>query len=181
MKTVPTIQTLSKLGKILSRIAFIFAVIGFVGCIAGLISAAFGNGSIIKLGNVSLHGMISAFDEANLKGVAASLAGWLILCAGEAVLAKFAEAYFVHELKAGMPFTLAGAKELLRLGVFAIALPAVSHLAANIAQKITVGKMGVALHPAMLQLGLEKSITLGVMMIVMSLLCRHGAELTEGK
>ena len=181
MKTLPTIQKLSKLGKVLSRIAFIFAVIGFVGCIAGLISAAFGNGSIIKLGSVSLHGMISASGEANLKGVAAALTGWLILCAGEAVLAKFAEAYFVHELKAGTPFTLAGAKELLRLGVLAIALPAVSHLAANIAQEITAGIMGVTLHPAMLQLGLEESITLGVMMIVMSLLCRHGAELAEGK
>ena len=92
MKALPTIQKLSKLGKVLSRIAFIFAVIGFVGCIAGLISAAFGNGSIIKLGSVSLHGMISASGEANLKAVAAALVGWLILCAGEVVLAKFAEA-----------------------------------------------------------------------------------------
>ena len=98
MKTLPTIQKLSKLGKALSKIAFIFAAIGFAGCIAGVISAAFGNGSIIKLGNVSLHGMISASGEANMKGVAAALTGWLILCAGEAVLAKFAEAYFVHEL-----------------------------------------------------------------------------------
>ena len=76
-----------------------------------------------------------------MKAVAAALVGWLILCAGEAVLAKFAEAYFVHELKAGTPFTLAGAKELLRLGVLAIALPAGSHLAANIAQEITAGIM----------------------------------------
>ena len=36
MKTLGTIQKLYKIGKILSRIAFIISVIGFCGCIAAL-------------------------------------------------------------------------------------------------------------------------------------------------
>lgn len=37
MKSLNTIQKLSKIGKVLSKIAFIFSVIGFCGCIAGLL------------------------------------------------------------------------------------------------------------------------------------------------
>ena len=47
----------------------------------------------------------------------AGVCGWLIVCAGQAVLAKFAETYFKNKLQAGTPFTFGGAKELLRLGV----------------------------------------------------------------
>ena len=40
MKNLKTLQTLSKMGKILSRIAFVFAMIGACGCIMGLLSVA---------------------------------------------------------------------------------------------------------------------------------------------
>ena len=42
------------------------------------------------------------------------------ICAGEAVLAKFAEHYFKRELTDGTPFNLGGAKELMRLGILTI-------------------------------------------------------------
>ncbi len=113
MKSLKTIQTLSKIGKVLSKIAFIFSVIGFCGCIAGIVSLTFGNGSLIKIGGVTLHGLISDNLGYNIKSIGAALAGWMIVCAGEAILAKFAEGYFRNELNAGMPFTYAGAKELM--------------------------------------------------------------------
>lgn len=53
-----TIQKLSKIGKVLSKIAFIIFVIGVCGCIVGLLSLRFGNGRLIKLGGVTLHGLI---------------------------------------------------------------------------------------------------------------------------
>ncbi len=40
MKTLNTIQKLSKIGKVLSRSAFIFCIIGFCGCIVGILSMA---------------------------------------------------------------------------------------------------------------------------------------------
>ena len=61
MKSLNTIQKLSKIGKVLSKIAFIFSVIGFCGCIAGLFSLNFGNSSLIKSGGVTLHILI--FDN----------------------------------------------------------------------------------------------------------------------
>lgn len=111
------IQKLSKLGRVLSKIAFVFSAIGICGCIAGLLILCFGNGSLIKIGGVTLHALVSEEYGYNIKSISAAFSGWMVVCAGEAVLAKFAEVYFKNELRAETPFTLAGAKELLRLGI----------------------------------------------------------------
>ncbi len=180
MKSLSTIQRLSKIGKVLSKIAFIFSVIGFCGCIAGLLSLSFGNGSLIKIGGVTLHSLISEEYGYNIKSITAALSGWLIVCAGEAVLAKFAEVYFKNELTAGTPFTLAGAKEMLRLGILTLAIPTGCAVMGSIVEGIIVGFMKVPKTAAMdMSFDNEQSIALGVMFIVISLLCRYGAELME--
>ena len=122
MKTLETIQRFSRLGRTLSKAAFVLAVIGFCGCVLGLFSLALGSDGAIHWGGVTIHGVLTGVEE--LGSVRAVLAGWLILCAGEAVLAKFAERYFRNELTAGTPFTLAGAGELRRLGILSLVLPA---------------------------------------------------------
>ena len=181
MKTLKTIQALSKLGKILSKIAFIFSVIGFCGCIAGLLSLNFGNGGLIKIGGVTLHGLVSENLGFDIKSISAALAGWLIVCAGEAVLAKFAEAYFKNELKAGTPFTLSGARELLRLGILTLAVPTGCVVAGRIVEGIAAGFMKTERASSIdMYFDNAASIALGVMFIVISLLCRYGAELRDG-
>lgn len=180
MKSLSTIQRLSKIGKVLSKIAFIFSVIGFCGCIAGLLSLSFGNGSLIKIGGVTLHGLISSDYGYNIKSITAALSGWMVICAGEAVLAKSAEVYFKNELTAGTPFTLAGAKEMLRLGILTLAIPTGCAVVGSIVEGIIAGFMKVEQAAAMdLYFDNESSIALGVMFIVISLLCRYGAELIE--
>lgn len=158
MNTAHTLQKLSKLGKILSKIAFIFAVIGFVGCIVGIASAQFGSGPILKLGG-------------------AALSGWLVICAGEAVLAKFAEVYFSNVLKAETPFTLAGAKELLRLGILTAAIPTGCAVLGDIVQGVVSGLLRVTADGAMdVYTECGSALVLGMAFILGSLLCRLGAE-----
>ena len=55
MRSLKTIQKLSSLGSILSKIAFVLSVVGFCGCIAGLIGLRFGS----ELGDIRLHGLIA--------------------------------------------------------------------------------------------------------------------------
>ena len=64
MKSLNTIQSLSKLGKVLSKIAFILAVVGFCGCIAGLLSLSFGNGGLLKLGYTSRRRFSAGWSSA---------------------------------------------------------------------------------------------------------------------
>lgn len=180
MKSLVTIQKLSKVGSVLSKIAFIFSIIGFCGCIAGLLSLQIGNGGLIKIGGVTLHGLISEEYGYNIKSITAALAGWLIVCAGEAVLAKFAERYFKNELQAGTPFTLAGAKELLRLGILTLALPTGCAVAGSIVEGVVAGFLNVTKAAAMdLYFSNEASIALGVLFLIGSPLCRYGAALRE--
>lgn len=143
MKSLNTIQKLSKIGTVLSKIAFIFSVIGFCGCIAGLLSLNFGNGSLIKIGGVTLHALISVEYGYNIKSITATLSGQMIICAGEAVLAKFAEVYFKNELRAETPFTHARAKELLRLGILTLTIPTGCAVVGSIVEGIIAGFMKV--------------------------------------
>ena len=178
VKSLHTIQTLSKIGKILSKIAWILSVIGFCGCIAGLLSLSFGNGSLIKLGGVTLHGLISEEAGYSIKSITTALSGWMIVCAGEAVLAKFAEVFFQNELNAETPFTLSGAKELLRLGILTLAIPTGCAVVGSIVEGVAAGFLNAPKAAVMdLSFDNEASIALGIMMILGSLLCRYGAEL----
>ena len=180
MKSLDTIQKLSKIGRVLSKIAFLFSVIGFCGCIAGLLSLSFGNGSLIKIGGVTLHALISEEYGYNIKSITVALSGWMIICAGKAVLSKFAEVYFKNELKAETPFTLVGAKGLLLLGILTLAIPTGCAVAGSIVEGIIAGFMQVEKAEAMdIYFDNAASIALGIMFILGSLLCRYGAELKE--
>lgn len=175
MKTLETIQRFSRLGRTLSRTAFILAVVGFCGCVLGLFSLALGSDGVMRWGGVTIHGVLAGVEE--LGSVRAALVGWLILCAGEAVLAKLAERYFRNELTAGTPFTLAGAGELRRLGILSLVLPAGCAAAACMVEGIVAGFSGGAQEIAgdLWQDG-GVGIALGVMFLALSLLCRYGAE-----
>ena len=50
MKSLQTIQKLYQIAKVLSRIAFVCSIVGFCGCILGMITAAFGSSEVLKLG-----------------------------------------------------------------------------------------------------------------------------------
>ena len=177
MKTLNTIQKLSKIGQVLSRIVFAFCIIGFCGCIVGILSMALG-APTLKIGGVTLESILSIEAGVTTGTVYAAMAVGMILCAGDAVLAKFAEHYFKRELADGTPFTFAGAKEMQRLGILTICLPIVTQIVAEIVHAVMEQTMqGVA----PLQLDNDGSVTLGIMFIVLSLICRYGAELREEK
>ena len=62
MKTLNNIQKLSKIGKVLSRIMFIFSIIGFCGCIVVILSMAPG-APTLKIVGVTLESILSIEAE----------------------------------------------------------------------------------------------------------------------
>ena len=177
MKTLGTIQKLWKLGKVLCRVVFIFCIVGLCGCAAGIISMALG-APTLKFGGVTLGSILSISAGVTTGTVYAAMTAGAILCAGEAVLAKFAEHYFGRELADGTPFSLAGAAELMRLGILTICIPIGTQVIAEIVHAVMEQAMeGVA----PLRLENAGSAALGVMFLVMSLLCRYGAEMQTGE
>lgn len=176
------LHKIAKIGKILSKVAFVFSMIGICGCLVGLLSNLFGSGKIFKIGGVTIYGLLTDLGAYNVKSISTALVAWLIVCIGQVVLAKFAELYFGNALMAGTPFTKAGARELRRLGIMEMAIPTGSVVLAEIVQGIMTGFMnGTADGGTDLNFDNEVSIIVGVMFIACSFLCGYGAEVLEGK
>ena len=177
MKTLNTIQKLSKVGKILCRIIFIFCLVGAIGCAVGIIGLAAVPGTL-QIGGVTIHGLIEENAEVSVGTCYAAMATGLILCAGEAVLCKLAGKYFEGELAAGTPFTFEGAKEMIRLGVYTICIPIGTGMVASIVYAVL--KLALAdVAPLDWSAFGSGSLGLGIMFIISGLLCRHGAEVKE--
>ena len=98
------------------------------------------------------------------------------------MLARFAEICFKNEGRAGTPFTQSGAKELTRLGILALTIPAGSSIVGSIVEGIVAGGMNVETD-ALLNRYFDPAvnIALGVMFLLIALLCRYGAELRQEK
>ena len=174
-KTLKTIQTLCKVGRILSKITFIICIVGAALCVAGIISLA-----LIPEG-IKFDGLTILVEKhvgVSVNTCYAAMAAGIPLCAGGAVLAKFEELYFKRELASGTPFTFDGAKELIRLGVLTIAIPAVAALVAA----IIFGVMRAVLPDVdEIKYNIHLYLGMGIGYIFAGLLCRYGTELFAKK
>ena len=177
MKTLNTIQTLSKISKIISKIIIICSIVGLCCCIVGIISLAFSMESF-KLGGVTFESILQ--DKANLSEgmLYAEMAQGIVYCIGTIILAKFAENYFKRELNEGTPFTFNGAKELMRLGILSICIPIGEQIISSIVYTVLT-KVLTNVAPTKFQV--VDSVSVGIALIVISLLCRYGAELKSIK
>jgi len=173
MKSLITIQKLMKAGKILSKIAFIVSIVGFCITIVCMISLGIGFDSF-KIGGVTVYGIIKNSTNMSFQEIYAMLVSSIIMLAGEAVLAKFAERYFKKELKVGTPFDDSTSKDLLNLGILAIVIPIGTQIISEIINAL-IGEFSAT----EISFSVEISGTgmLGIMFIVMSFVCRYGAEL----
>lgn len=173
-KSLKTIQTISKVGKIISDIIFIFSIIGAVACIIAVSALASSQ-------NVVLEGqsMIDLIESVGINFVTVmfSCAASILACIGSAVVAKFASNYFANELEDGTPFTYAGSKELLRLGILATAIPVAISIIISVAFTITKIFWPMLSEEAIANDSV--SIVFGLMLIVLSIVFKHGAEIVE--
>ena len=174
--TLKIIQTVSKVGKIISKIVYVCCIIGFCGCVIGIIAFACGT-QILKFDGVSIEEWLEK-AQTNSASVYNAMVVGLVLCSAEAVLAKFGEKYFTRELADGTPFNLDGAKELTRLGILTIVIP----LGAVILSAIIQG-IFKACVPEVIKVELSNyvSVSMGLVLLLTSLICKYGAEITEAK
>ncbi|MCQ4023265.1 MULTISPECIES: hypothetical protein [unclassified Ruminococcus] len=172
--SLKTIQVLAQIGRVLSKIAWICCIVGAAGCLIGIASLAVGVDEVFKIGGVTIYGLIKNETGMSVGSMYASMAVGMILCLGEIALALFAERYFKNELKAGTPFTLAGANEMTRLGILAICIPVGTTIVAEIAYQVI---NAVFLNVERMNIDNFVSVGLGIAFLVMSVVLRYGAQL----
>lgn len=172
--TLKIIQTVSKVGKVISKIVYICCIIGFCGCVIGIIAFACG-AQILKFGGASIEEWLEK-SQTNSASVYNAMVVGLVMCSAETVLAKFGEHYFIRELADGTPFNLGGAKELMRLGILTIAIPLGAVILSAIIQGIF---KACAPEVVKVELGNYVSVSMGLVLLLTSLICKYGAEITE--
>lgn len=171
-KSLKTVQTVCKVCKVLAEIAFVmFVVIVALMLAAAIFIGAGKMDALMSSGGVVLDDMLQQTGVTQEYMVAVFVCLTIIIAA-EAVVAKFINVYFKHELKAGTPFTFEGAKEMLRLGIITIAVPAGASLVATIVFGIMAAGSGLDS-----EFNFEISLGMGLMFLALSPLLKHGTEL----
>lgn len=176
-KTLKKIQGFAKLGKILSRIVFVFCIVGIVFCLIGIAGVAFLPEEVM-VGSVSITGVATVSEEVTKGMVYAALAAIIVACIGELIVSARAVSYFKYELETGTPFTLKGAKKLKNLGILSIVLPIVFMILSEVVFMVVASELsGIS------EFNLHETVSIGsgIGMILVSLILKYGAELTEKK
>lgn len=171
MRSLQTIQKTFRVFGVLTKIAYIFCIVGASFCAVGALCALawYAGGQVLTLFGEPI--MVIADGEA-LKRTLAVLLSDLIYLTVDAALLYFAYRYFKIEQSEGTPFTENGAALLNRLGIRCIWMPIVAIALASV---VTVC------------LGVERSgdisnlpgVVTGIVLILASLIFRYGAELEQ--
>ncbi len=169
MKSLKTVQTISKVLSILATIAFVFTIIGAAGSLIGGFSLFFAQ----FLGQDIVDMIVAETHAPNISKLAIALIAESFFLAGVAVALGFTCRYLKNELKDGTPFTYRGSRELLYTGIISIAVPAGTLLISSVITAI----FGV---PEDLITN-NYDITSGVLMILISFIFTYGADISAQK
>ncbi len=160
-KALSNILTVFKVARILAKVAFILCIVGGAGCLLGLITLPF-------------VGLVAPAEVSLSTAYFGCLSG-LIACAGEILLAFWAEKYFKSVLDAGTPFTFAGAKECFRFGIASLIVSASVSVAVGMISFLFF--LFAAPSLAESDVNLSFSLSTGLFFLFLSMIFKYGAEL----
>ena len=167
-KTFRVFQTLSKIAMILS---FVWAGLAALGLLCGMVW--YSGGNVFGASQELLYSLTVTGGLTEMIGV---LLVDMILALTDGTLLVFALRYFKLEQADGTPFTQHGADRVLRLGILTIVLPLVAAiLSALVCEFLTLPQDAVR------DWGNLGSLTMGIVLILVSLIFRYGAELETQK
>ena len=171
MEQLQKIQKAAHVFEILTKIAYIFSIVGAVLCAVGALCAfSYASGGQV----FSLFGepvTIFSTTRPMTETMAVMLADFVMLVT-EAILLSFALRYLRAEQADGTPFTVSGADTLKKLGIRCIWMPIVAMvLASVIGECYNVENLSIDSN--------LPSLATGVVLILASMLFRYGAALEE--
>ena len=167
-KTFRVFQTLSKIAMILS---FVWAGVSALGLLCGIVW--YFGGNVMGASQELLYSLTVTGGLTEMIGV---LLVDMILALTDGILLVFVLRYFKLEQADGTPFTQRGADRIFRLGILTIVLPLVAAiLSALVCEFLTLPQDAVS------DWGNLNSLTMGIVLILASLIFRYGAELQTQK
>ena len=171
MKSLQTVQKTFRVFQVLTKIAFIFSVVGASICAVGALCAVtwYNGGEVFSL----FGEPVTIFASGKgLNQTLAVLLSDLVYLTADAILLAFAGRYFKVEQAEGTPFTENGANLIRKLGIRCIWMPIVAIVMASV---ITVC-LGAERRGDISNL---PSVVTGIVLILASVIFRYGAELEK--
>lgn len=173
MRSLETIQKTFHVFEILTKVARILCIVAACMCAACILCAVtyYNGGRVISLFGQPLQIFPAGTDLTHI--LARLLAHTVVLC-GNILLLVFAGQYFKAERAAGTPFTQDGADRLKRLGIRCIYVPIVALVVAAVVIEL-LGAVDVKDSIS----GNLPSLSVGLILLLASVIFRYGAELEE--
>ena len=169
MEPLQKIQKTFHVFEVLTKIAYMFSIVGAIICAVGALCAFswYSGGQVFSL----FGEPVTIFSTGRgMNEMLAVLLGDCIMLTAEAILLCFAGRYLKAEQAEGTPFTEAGAEQLNRLGIRCIWLP--------IAAMVLASVIGVSFGVEDLGIGSNlPSLATGIVLILASMIFRYGAAL----
>ena len=173
MKSLQTIQKTFRVFQTLTKVAMILTFVGagliFLGLICGIILSS--TGSVISGGMETLYQLTTSSSFYEMIG---TLLVEMVLTLTDAILLTYAFRYFSAEQADGTPFTERGAEQMKHLGLLFIILPPVAAI-------LVGGLCGILgfQQNVVIDLSNGTSLIIGILLILISLIIRYGADLEE--
>ncbi|MDY3984064.1 hypothetical protein [Dysosmobacter sp.] len=167
-KTFKVFKTLSKIGMIVS---FVWAGLTVIGLLCG--TAWYSGGTLI---GPSQEALLSLTLTSGLNQMMGVLLTDMVFALADGTLLLFAFRYLKQEQADGTPFTQSGAEQIKRLGIRTIVLPLVAAILSAVFYEVFDLSQA-----AMVDWGNLASLSMGIVLILASLVFRYGAELEEIK
>lgn len=171
MKSLETIQKTFKVFEVLTKVAYILCIVGAVVSGVGVLCAAvqYNGGTVFSIIGEPLK-IFS--DETNLLQKNVELLAATLMLASEAILLGLTRSYLKSELADGTPFTETGAKQLQKLAIRFIWIP-IAAIAGSEAIAIWQGVKSIG------NIGNFGNVITGIVLVLVSLIFRYGAELEK--
>lgn len=164
------IQKIAKIAKIVCHVLFIVCLVCAGLTLTSGISAAVIGDFELKIGDVSIFGLLMDNTGLSEKEMIGNIFCIFIETVIGSLLFGFAKVYLENELKDGTPFTERGAKEFLRLGILVCVIPQGGSILISIITKITdINNTYDA----------GDDIVVGLILILMSFIFSYGAEIRK--
>lgn len=174
MKSLQTIQKVFHVFYILSKIGMILSfVFAGISALAMLFTLPMYHGGNLWIEN--FNELFAKYGIESIYQITGALIVSCIVTATDGVLLLYTMRYFKAEEADGTPFTKRGAEQINQLGILNIVIPiAAAIISAIICEIFRIPKSLTA------DFGNLDSITIGILMLLASLIFRYGAELDGG-
>ena len=171
MESLTRIQKIFNVFKVLTKVAMIISIVwGVLALLGAACGMVWRNGGTVVGADFDVLRELThtaALDEMTVR-----LLSDAVFALTDVILFGFAYAYFRIEQEDGTPFTQKGADTIKKLGIRIIVLPLVAVVIAQIIYEC----FGVGVYEDWSDDG---SVTLGIMLILVSMVFRYGAELEK--